>query len=162
MNLNRSVRLAACAAMAGSAALAVVAPGAMAGAKSPKPDKVVCSSFSGDSSSQTISGCTGGPAGINPGTSVPTSTGTTGSATVTWADGKTSVESYSYALKTGKADKCPAITGDTSVGEVKEKGTVTGGTETALVGGKVKSTVCVYSTSSGISLSLFPGTTLAI
>jgi len=158
MNLNRSVRLAACAAMAGSAALAVVAPGAMAGAKTAKPDKVVCTGFSGSETSQTLSGCTGGGA-VTGGTSTPGAmVGTTGSGSIVWSDGLTSTESYSYTLKTGKADKCVAGAGQTNVGEVKEKGTVTGGTETAFINGKVKSTICVYSTATGITLSLFPGT----
>jgi len=142
--------------MAGSAAFAVVAPGAIAGAKGAKPDKVVCTGFSGTETSQSITGCTGGPAAS--GTSVPGPVvNNSGTATVTWSDGNTSLESFSYTSKSGKADKCSPGAGETNVVEVKEKGSVTGGTETALTGGKVKSTVCVFSGASGITLSVYPG-----
>ena len=159
MHRQLPVRLFACAALAGSASLAVLLPGSIASAKTRKPDKVVCTGFGGSETSQTISGCTGGPAGLTGGTSVPTGytlTGSTGSGTalITWTDSNTSTEAYTFSEKTGKADKCTAPAGLTNIAEIKEKGTISGGTETALTGGKVKSTICVFS---DLSLAGFPG-----
>ena len=137
MRRHRPLRLFTCAVLAGSASLAVVLPGSIASAKT-KPVKEVCASISGSSTTQTLSGCTGDPALTSGVSDVATST-------VTWNNGNTSTESYTYAEKTGKADKCAPVAGDTPVAEVKETGKVTGGTQIDLVGGKIKGTVCVYS-----------------
>jgi len=160
MRFNRSVRLAVCAAMAGSAALAVVLPAATAGAKT-KPATAVCTGFSGNSTAQTLSGCTGAPA--SSGNSVPNSTNT--QATITWTGtGLTSVEAFSYKIKSGKADHCTAPGGSSNTAEVQEKGSVIGGSATSLIGGKVKSKVCVFTnnTTKAISLAVFPGTTVSL
>jgi hypothetical protein len=158
MRINHSVRFALCAAVVGSASLAMVLPGSIASAKGPKPpkpDKVVCTKLSGNETTQTITGCTGGPAGMTSGVSTAgTTTGSGGTASVTWNDGKTSNETFTFTLKTGKSDHCKPPAGLTNVAEAKEKGSVTGGTETALTGGKVQTTACVFSDE---SLSNYPG-----
>ena len=136
MHRQLPLRLLVCAAaLVGSAsAAAIVVPGGMAGAAALK---VTCTGLTGDATSQTLSGCTGSGASV---------TGSTGSSdvstsTITWSTGATSVENYTYTGLTGKKDKCVTPAGYTAVEEVKEKGSVTGGT--ALVGSKIKGTVCV-------------------
>ena len=64
-----------------------------------------------------------------------------GVATVKWTTGKTSIESYTYTEELGSSNKCPAKSGDTKVAEAPEKGKVTGGTATGMVGGAVTATV---------------------
>jgi hypothetical protein len=132
--------------LAGSASVAAAAiPGGIAGAAAVS---VKCTGLTGNETTQAISGCSG--KGLSETGATGTSNGPgTGTATITWSTGNTSDETYTYKLSTGKKDKCPAPgTGYTAVGEVKEKGSVTGGN--ALVGSKLKGTVCVYSqTSSG-------------
>lgn len=149
MHRKLIVRAFGCAALAGSV-LAVAVPGAIASAK---PVKLVCTGFSGSATTQYLSGCTPtasiGAAG--------TGTSDVASNTVTWANGSTSIESYTYTELTGKKDKCPVPAGDTAVAEIKEAGTITGGTNTALTGGKIKGQVCVNSNASGIVVSNFPG-----
>jgi hypothetical protein len=151
MRVNSPARLAICAAIAGSAAFAVVVPGSTAFAKTAKPAKVVCTSLNGTASSETLSGCsdtaaTGGSGVENVSTS-----------TVTWATGLTSIDNTTNKEKTGKKDKCTPPAGDTNVVEVAASGTVTGGTATTLTGGKIKGTICVYNSSSGIITQNFPG-----
>jgi hypothetical protein len=140
MRRHLPVRLLVCGAfLAGSASVAALAiPGGIAGAKG---DSLTCTTISGNATSQTLSGCSG---------TASSQTGSSGTSqvstkTTTWVTGKTSVESYSYKELTGKKDHCPApAAGYTAVAEVKEKGKVTGGTATLLVGSKIKGTVCVY------------------
>jgi hypothetical protein len=149
MRINHPVRLAACAAIAGSAAFAVVVPGASAFAAVPK---VTCTTVNGNATVQALSGCSGTGVGL---------TGTTGSQnastnTVTWSTGKTSVSSVTNKILTGKKDKCVAPAGYTNAAEVKIKGSVTGGT--ALVGSKIKGTLCAFSkTGGGTLVTNFPG-----
>lgn|GEM_PF-5088992 len=71
----------------------------------------------------------------------------------------TSIESSSNTLKSGKADKCQPSGGESNLYEVKEKGRITGGTATDLVGGKTKGTVCVFTAGSGVVTTLSPGST---
>jgi len=143
--------------------LTVAAPG-IAGAKT-KPVTGTCSSLSGNATSQTLSGCTDpadtGGTGVSTTTSEAISGSTvSGTDSVTWSTSKTSTESFTGTLKSGKADKCTAGAGQTNLYEVKEKGSVTGGTATDLVGGKTKGTICVFSTASGgIVVQNFPATT---
>jgi hypothetical protein len=152
IRMHRSVRLTLCAAIAGSAALAVAVPGSAAFAKTAKPVKVVCTSLNGSASSETLSGC-----------SDTVTTGGTGvenvsSSTITWSTGLTSITSTTNKEKSGKSDKCTPPAGDTNVVEVAASGTVTGGTATTLTGGKVKGTICVFSTSGGgIITQNYPG-----
>jgi hypothetical protein len=144
MRRHLPLRLLVCAAaLAGSASVAAVAiPGGIAGAAALS---VKCTGLTGNASTQSLSGCSG------KGFSETGATGTSdvSTSTITWATGNTSVAAVTYKEYTGKKDKCPApMAGYTAVAEVKEKGSVTGGN--ALVGSKIKGTVCVYSqTSSG-------------
>lgn len=128
------------AAVAGSASFAAAAiPGSFASAT---PLTLSCTSLSGNQSTQKISGCSG---------TGKTETGTSGtakvastdkSATITWATGKTSIESFTY--KNVTPNVCPAVTGYTKFLEVQETGSVTGGTATGLKGGAVSGKVCIY------------------
>jgi hypothetical protein len=131
------IRLLTCAVLAGTASLAIVLPSGIASAKAPKPTKEVCTTLTGNATSQTLSGCSGAT-GITSGVS------NVATSTVTWNNGNTSTETYTYSEKTGTKDKCSPPAGDTNVAEVKESGTVTGGTETVLTKGKIKGTVCVF------------------
>jgi hypothetical protein len=151
MRIHHPVRLVACAAIAGSAAFAVVVPGGTAFATT-KPAKVVCTSLTGTESNETLSGCsdtavTGG-----------TGTETVSTSTIDWtgAGSLTSVTTVTNKTLSGKKDKCTAPAGDTNVVEVDVKGSVTGGTATTLVGGKVKGTLCVFNTSGGIIVQNYP------
>jgi hypothetical protein len=140
--------------------LTVAMPG-VASAKT-KPVTGTCSGLSGNSTSQTLTGCTDpadtGGGGVSTTTS-ETVTGSTvaGTDSVTWNTSKTSTESFTGALKSGKGDKCTPTSGQTNLYEVKEKGKVTGGTAADLVGGKTKGTICVFNTSGGIVVQNFPG-----
>lgn len=156
MKRRMPYRLAVGAALAGSAALAVVVPSGLAGAGAPKPVKEVCTSEAGNATSQTLSGCTGSAVDGTSAVSVTTGANT---ATLTFnGTGLTALESYTYVLKTGKADKCPTPAGDTPVAEVKEKGTIlSGGTATDLVGGKIKGVSCAVNTPGGLAVFNFPG-----
>lgn len=151
MRLNRSVRLAAVGAMVAGTSLALVLPGGLATATTPKPAKVVCTTLSGTEASSSFSGCTPtsavGAAGT--GTTALTSyVAPNFTATETWGNGLTTNFGGTLAILTGKKDKCPALTGYTATAEVKEKGTILAG-GTANVGGSVKSTECVYTATSG-------------
>jgi hypothetical protein len=150
MRRHLPFQLLACAALAGTASFGAIAlPGGIAGAKSLS---VKCTGLTGNGSSSSITGCKG--SGLSEtgssGTSVTdTTTATSGTSTITWSTGATSDEAYTYKELTGSKDKCPAPpAGFSALAEVTEKGSVTGGT--ALVGSKVKGTVCVYSDGSTI------------
>lgn len=151
--MPRSVRVLACGALVvGGASLAVALPGGAALAKS-KTATGACTSLSGNESSQVLSGCTDTADTGGQGSAVESSST---SSTITWVTGLTTTESFTEKESLGSKDKCPAVLGDTAVAEVKEKGKITGGTATDLVGGRSTATICVYSNSSGIVLSLFP------
>jgi hypothetical protein len=161
--MRKSVRLVGCGALVGAASLLTVAAPGVAGAKT-KPVTGICTGLSGDSTSQTLSGC--GDAADTSGGGVSTTTSesvsgssVTGTDSVAWNSSKTSTESFTGKLKSGKADKCTPSAGETNLYEVKEKGSVTGGTATDLIGGKTKGTICVFNGSSGIVVQNFPGTT---
>jgi hypothetical protein len=154
MRVMLPVRLLAVAALAGSASLAVVLPASQAFAKVAKPTKVICTGLSGNSSTATVSGCSDTAVTGGGGVSVISS----GVSTVTWnVTGLTSTESFTAVASTGKKDHCTPPAGLTNTAEVKEKGTVSGGTATSLTGGKLKGTVCLFSNN---SVALFPGTSL--
>jgi hypothetical protein len=143
-------RLVLCAALAGSASLAAVAiPGGIAGAAA---KTLSCTTLTGTETAQAISGCSGS------GSSQTGTKGTvkvvnnvakkSGVATVTWTSTKkTSIEKYTYVEDTGTKNTCAAKSGYTKVAMAVEKGTVTGGSATGLVGGAVNGTVCAYSKS---------------
>jgi hypothetical protein len=153
--------LLAVAAMAVPATLAVVIPsGSAFAAKAPKPVKASCSGLSGSASSQALTGCTDTAATGGGGTSVVSGSN---SSTVTFnsGSGNTITETFTVKEGTGKKDKCPVVSGSSSVGEIKEKGTVTAATGlgSAFLHGKTAATVCLYENSSSqLTVSLFPGT----
>jgi len=139
--------------MAGT--LAVALPGGVASAKKPKPVTGTCNTLTGDATSQTLQNCTDTTDTGGSGTSTTTNENISGNSvngtdSVTWNSGLNSTESFAGKLLAGKKDKCSAPAGYTNVYEVKEKGKVTGGTATDLVGGKTKTTACVFSGGSGI------------
>jgi hypothetical protein len=71
-----------------------------------------------------------------------------GTATVKWATGKTSKETYKYTELLGTKNKCAAKTGYTKLAEAAETGkVVAGGTATGMVGGAVTTNACAYSKS---------------
>jgi len=157
MRFNPLVRLAAVGAMVTAGSLIMLPTGVASASGTPKPPKppkavaVTCTTLSGDETASSFSGCN--QPGVTDGTGVTTlntlSTSDAFTATVTWGSGETTtfggqltiIVSNTAAKK--NPDKCPAVPGDTPLAEVKEVGTVTGGT--ALVKGAVKSTECVYS-----------------
>jgi hypothetical protein len=160
MRQQLSIRLLAVTAIAGSATLAVLVPGGSAFAGKPKPTKVTCTAISGSESSVTLSGCS------DPAVTGGGGTSNVSTSTVTWnTTGLTSTENYTVKVGTGKKDKCTAPPGFTNTAEVKEKGSVSGGTATTLTGGKVSATVCVFTETadpSVTSVALLPGTVLSI
>ena len=156
-SLRLPTRLLICAAaVAGTASMTAMAvPGGIASAAAPLT--LSCTTLTGSETAQSISGCTGNASKL---------TGTKGTstvknnlsketevATVKWTSTKkTSIESYSYTELTGTKNKCAAKAGYTKLAEAVEKGKVTGGTATAMVGGAVTGTVCAYSKSGKISI----------
>jgi|ERR1700722_20388458 hypothetical protein len=150
-------RLLSCVAVAGLASLAaVVIPGGIASAS---PLTLSCTTLKGTSAAQTLTGCTGTAAsqtGSHGSVTVKNNLSTKkGTATVKWATGKTSIESYSFTVLTGTNNKCVARTGYTKVAEAPEKGTVTGGTVTAMKTGAVSGIVCAYSKSGSSTIYVF-------
>lgn len=140
--LKLPARLLVCAvAAAGSASLAAAAiPAGSASAATPLT--LTCTSLSGNQSTQKISGCSGTGKSETGATGTAKVASSNKSATITWSTKKTSVESFTYKDVTPNA--CPAVTGYTSLLEVSESGSVTGGTATGLKGRKVSGKVCVY------------------
>jgi hypothetical protein len=128
-------RLLVCAAMAGTASLAVVAiPGTTSGAATQLT--VVCTSLTGTTTSETAAGCSGADVSQTgaKGTITPKVKGTGGTATIKWATGKTSTETFTY--KTSSAASCPKKAGYTAVIEATQTSKVTAGTATKLIGSK--------------------------
>jgi hypothetical protein len=136
--------------MVGSASLVALAiPGGAASATSPLT--VTCTKLTGSNTTQKFSGCSG---------SGKSETGTTGtstvakndkSASVKWATGKTSTETFTFKKVTPST--CPKLAGETLIEEVSETGTITGGTATGLKGGKVSGKDCVYTKSGKITVN---------
>ena len=139
-------RFLVCAALAGSASLtAAVIPGGIAGAATQLT--VTCTSLTGSNTSQTASGCSGADVSqtgthgtITPKVSTTTKKGT---ATITWATGKTTIESTSYV--TSSDTSCPTKPGYTKLARATTTSVVTGGTATKLIGPKKFTAVsCEY------------------
>jgi hypothetical protein len=140
-NLRLPARLLVCAAaIAGTASLAAVAVSNVASAATPL--SVTCTKLAGNASTQKLTGCSG---------TGKAQTGTSGtttvakgdkSASIKWASGKTSTETFTY--KTVTQNACPAISGDKKLLEVSETGKVTGGTATGLKNSVVSGKVCIY------------------
>ena len=139
-------RLLVCAALAGSASLAVVGiPAGTAGAATQLT--VTCTSLTGSNTSQTASGCSGADVSQTGthGTITPHVNTTThkGTATIKWATGKTTTESTSYV--TSSDASCPTKTGYTKLARATTTSVVTGGTATKLIGTKKFTAVsCEY------------------
>lgn len=155
-------RFLVCAGLVVATSLAIALPSGVAAAKKPKPVTGTCSSLNGGAAQQTLSGCSDQADTGGGGTSTITSDTITGKKaastdSIAWNSGLTSTESSSNTLKSGKADKCHPSAGEANLYEVKEKGHITGGTATDLVGGKTKATVCVFTVTNGVVTTLFPG-----
>ncbi len=138
-------RLAVCAAMAGSATLVAAAvPGGIASAT---PLTVTCTSTTGNSTSVTVSHCTGTGA-IAADAGAPPAHGvlTVSTKTIKWSNNKTSVLDYTYVEHTGAANMCSIKASYTKDLMVTESGHVstTSGTATGLKGGTLTGTICVY------------------
>jgi hypothetical protein len=143
------------AALAGSASLiAVAAPAGVAGAATLTSS---CTTLTGvttataTKSTEKLSGCSGTASALTGKTgtvAVTTNMKTkSGTATVTWATKKTSIESYKYSELLGSKNKCANKSGYTKLAEAVETGKVTGGTATAMKNGVVTSNACAYSKS---------------
>ena len=114
MRRHLSIRLAICAAaLAGSASVAAVAvPGGIAGAAA---KTVTCTKLTGSGtiSKQTISlsGCSGTASGqtgsTGTGTATTNSSKKSGTASIKWKTGKTSLETYTFKEDTGSSNNCP-------------------------------------------------------
>jgi hypothetical protein len=144
MRLTRHLpRLVACAALAGTASLAVVAiPAGVASATT--PETVSCTTLTGSATSLAFSGCTGtGANASNAGKAPAKGTYTVSTKTLKWSTTKTSVLKFTYAKD--KTSKCKAISGDKSLGEYSATGTVTGGTAKNMIKGAAKGNACIYS-----------------
>ena len=142
MRRHLPIRLLVCAAMAGSASLAVVAvQGGNAGATPPKT--VTCTSLTGSATSQTISGCTGsGAIAADAGTPPAHGTSVASTKTITWSNHKTTKTTYTY--HSGSDASCPAVTGYTKDLLENATGSVVSGSATGMVGGAFHGTICVY------------------
>ena len=138
--------------MAGSATLVAAAvPGGIASATILTSS---CTTLTGNATTQHLSGCSGTALALTGTTGTITVVNhpatKTGVATIKWATAKTTIESYSYSELTGTSDKCPKHGTLSPIAEAKEKGTVTGGTATAMKGGTFTSTACAYAPSKGV------------
>jgi len=142
---HRWARLLVCGAMAGSASLAaVIVPGSVAGAAQLT---VSCTVLTGNTVTQTTSGCTGSDVAqtgshgtITPHVNTKTHKGT---ATIVWATGKTTTETTSYVL--GVASTCPTKTGYIKLAKAITTSTVTSGSANKLIGAtKFTATSCEY------------------
>ncbi len=152
MHRHLPIRITICAAaLAGSASLAAVAvPGGIAGAAA---KTLTCKSLTGSGtvSKQTISisGCAGTASGQTgtkgAGTATTNASKDSGTATIKWTKGKTSVESYTFKEDTGSSNNCPAKSGYVKLAKAVETGKVTGGTATELRGSAVTADACAYS-----------------
>jgi hypothetical protein len=161
MRFNKPLRLVAIGAMVGTGALMML-PSGVASAGGVKTVKVTCTTLSGTEDSSSFSGCTPTSAVGSAGTGATTLVSYSApnfTAYVTWGNGTTT--DFGGTLKvtpytvTKNKDKCPAISGDTPVAEVVQKGAVTaGGTGTLTVGVAVSSTECVYNTATSTYVDL--------
>src|SRR5665213_3416228 len=97
---NRSVRLIACGALVSAGSLAVALPGGMASAKVVKAS---CTAETGNGTTETLSGCTDsadtGGGGTATSVQVTGTTSVSGTETIHWTSGKTTVITFTGALK---------------------------------------------------------------
>ena len=144
--LRVPARLLVCAAVAGSAALAAGAiPGGIAGAVTPLT--LSCKTLTGNSTTQTLSGCTGtGAIAADAGTPPAHGVSTVSTKTIKWSNGKTSVSTVTYTP--GSDATCPTIPKYSKFLLENAKGKVNtgtaGGTAVGMRGGAWKATICAY------------------
>jgi hypothetical protein len=144
MQKNRPVRLAVAAAVACSFGLAIMLPGAMAGAVTHPAVTVTCTGLLGNSTQQLESGCVGSGSptkfkGSSYGVAVPNGSDT--GATIYWTDKATTTISFTYATET---NTCPTYLGVAASLEEQETATVTGGTAKLTLETGPPSNVCIY------------------
>jgi hypothetical protein len=144
MQKFRPVRLAVAVAVAGSFGLAIMLPGAIAGAAVKPPVTVTCSGLLGNSTQQLESGCVGSGSptkfkGTSYGVAVPNGSDT--GATIYWTDKDTTTITFTYATIT---NACPTYLGVAASIEESESATVTGGTSKLTLETGPPSDVCVY------------------
>ena len=152
------VRYAAAAALASSAALAVVLPGGIAAAKGPKPPVTAsCTDVVGTAADQLLVGCSSATgAKVTPegvivvGTSNPDSTI---NVTLTWLNKKFDTELVTLTgVLTGESDTCPTLAGGASAFEEEESSSVNGGTDKIAQGVPTSADACVYDGSGDYSI----------
>ena len=146
MRTGRPFRYLVAAALAGSASLAVVAPGAVAGAGGVKPPvTVTCAALFGTSLQQLQSGCVGSAKAkvTSYGISVPNSSDN--GATIYWTNKDTTTISFSYVTDATTAG-CGDLLGMAPTFAETETATVTGGTSKLTTGLAFTSSspACVY------------------
>jgi hypothetical protein len=137
------LRLVVVAALAGSAGLAVALPSGIAAAKK-GPVTATCTGLFGGASQQVLTGCTANSSKVSAnGLSIVTTSGTSGTSTIYWNDGKTTIESFTYVLTPGSG-ACPTFEGTAANDVVTENVTVTGGSAKLTTGQTGTGTACVY------------------
>jgi hypothetical protein len=144
-----------------SSASAAAVPSAKGVAVAVTPTEVTCDhlGYSESAMTDTLASCNHGEITGGAGTFAQTAPPNPITETVTWANGETSVATEQVGELTGPLDKCaPQAHGIAVSREDKVKGTITGGTDTALIGGTLKRKTCVYQGSGTFFIRLFPGT----
>jgi thiamine pyrophosphate-dependent acetolactate synthase large subunit-like protein len=138
------VRFAVAALFAGSAVVAVVLPGAIAGAVVKPPTQVTCTALIGDSSFQAESGCAESSGTKYKGTAIAIVSVNSNqtAATVYWSNGKDATLSLPTA--TDVTNTCGDYLGVPATLEAQEQPTVTGGTAGLSLGLGGVSDTCVY------------------
>lgn len=141
---QRSIRLMLCAALVGSASLAaVIIPGSVSSAS---PLTLSCTSFTGNATTQSLSGCTGtGATAANAGT--PPAKGTESASTklITWTSTHKTTNMSGVKYASGSKANCPALAKYAAADYEKVSGTIkSGGTALGLVGGTVSGVICAY------------------
>jgi len=141
-----------CAALALATIAAAFLPGRPAGAT---PLTLTCTGLKGSAGALygfvhgtvTLSGCTGTGLATtgSHGEDFFSLGATTGTFRITWATGRTSVETFTYTEYRGQSDTCPSKTGSSQYMMVTLSGHVTSGTANGLIGSVVSGTSCVYS-----------------
>ena len=143
MRTTKPFRYLVAAALAGSAALTVALPGAVAGAGAVKPPvTVTCSGLFGTSTQQLQTGCVGSAKSkvTSYGVSVPNASDT--GATVYWTNKDTTTITFTYSA--GNISACSDYLGLAPSDAETETATVTGGNAKLTTGIPYSSNACVY------------------
>jgi len=156
------VRYAAAAAIAGSAAFAVVLPASVAGAaKGPLTE--TCTDVVGLTSFQLVTGCSGDSKATPEGViAAGTLSGNTVDVTLTWLSKKFDTQTVTVGV--AGTDACPALGSTAASAEETESSVVTGGTDKLTQGVAHSSDACLYAGSTGdysLIITGLPGETLA-